>query len=218
MEAYLLKRGDYTGYCRPGFAGRICYEPDVCCVVWEGFIPERFFAAVGEYDSSLSNPGGDAMRSQHDAIRSFRPVLTGILLSLLSLTANNRLQADLMVDVPATASIYLAGQPNGTVLGFDSASTNSPVFIDLTSFRGNGVLTFSATGATSRTSDLTNYPLVGQPAEEPTQSHQATIHGRYSLTSGAPQMIATIGEISNRYALNSKWLAVGREKPTGKLP
>lgn len=51
------------------------------------------------------------------------------------------------ISVPGTGSIFLAGQPNGTVLGSDNAPAESPVLVSLTLVPGN-VITFSTTGIT----------------------------------------------------------------------
>lgn len=69
--------------------------------------------------------------------------------------------------VPGTASIWLAGQPNGTTVYQNTAPTNSPVLIDLSALGNPASLTFAVTGATARGPDPMIVPLVGGDGEAP---------------------------------------------------
>ncbi len=76
------------------------------------------------------------------------------------------------VTVPGTASIWLAEKPDGsTFWGLystpDVAPTNSPVEISLVGFSPGTFLSFIVSGATSRSPDFVDYPLVGGDGETP---------------------------------------------------
>ena len=71
-----------------------------------------------------------------------------------------------VVDVPSTAAIWLANQPNGTSYVGDTVPQNSPVEIVLTDFSGATELSFHVSGQTSRSgSQLAQFPLVGADGE-----------------------------------------------------
>ena len=75
--------------------------------------------------------------------------------------------AGYMVTVPGTASIWLAGQPNGTTVYQNTAPTNSPILIDLSALGNPASLTFAVTGGTARGPDSVGFPLVGGDGETP---------------------------------------------------
>lgn len=69
--------------------------------------------------------------------------------------------------VPGTASVWLAEQPNGTVIYTNTAPNESPVLVPLSVFGNPTHLTFAVTGATARGPDPMIVPLVGGDGETP---------------------------------------------------
>jgi large repetitive protein len=75
-------------------------------------------------------------------------------------------QTSVIVDVPSTTSIWLAGQADGTGIYQNTAPANSPILIDLAALGRPVSLRFDVTGGTSRAPDpTTGYPLVGGDGE-----------------------------------------------------
>ena len=88
------------------------------------------------------------------------------LISVMLIVGGTASALPVIVDVPSTAAIWLANQPNGTSYVGDTVPHNSPVEIVLTGFSTATELSFHVSGQTSRSgSQLAQFPLVGADGE-----------------------------------------------------
>ena len=88
------------------------------------------------------------------------------LISVMLIVGGTASALPVIVDVPSTAAIWLANQPNGTSYVGDTVPQNSPVEIVLTGFSTATELSFHVSGQTSRSgSQLAQFPLVGADGE-----------------------------------------------------
>jgi hypothetical protein len=107
----------------------------------------------GEARGGHAGSGGEVPRS---AERIERPLTADVIACPDGGPALGNLKSQDTVVVPGTADIWLAGQPNGSMLpdgsgGGDTAPADSPVDVPVV---GGGTLTLSASGGTSYTGGL----------------------------------------------------------------